>query len=490
MMSRAPKTPWRIGIAQKLALIVGASLCALLVGTSILSTNEIEKRTLGALERQGDAIASTLNHTFEVLVDEGALVQLQRITANTAFLPDVAGVKVIDKAGKVLACTDRTQIGTSDNSPAVLDVLGRDDFAPRVSLTETEIVIVRPLFSGRYSSNTGSGLVGAVVVSMDRRATYAEAAAAERRIQLAQLVVYGLLSLVVAFALHSIVVKRLSALADAARRTRAGDYAGRANISGNDELGDVAEAFDEMAAEIERTVGTLEENVASRTAALALSLAEKSKINEQLENAKKEVEAALDEKSKAHEQLKTAQKEVETALDDSMQANEALAAAHDDLERTYGQLVAAMQERVALAETVRVLSTPVIRVYKGILTMPLVGTIDKARAKQIEEALLAGIDRNDADEVILDLSGVPFVDIETATALIRARRCGELLGARVSFVGLRGDVARNVVAAGLDLSGLATQKDLENALVLALRRRGIRLLGRNQRIRGLRPDEA
>jgi rsbT co-antagonist protein RsbR len=369
---------------------------------------------------------------------------------------------------------------------------------------------VRPLFSGRYASGTDSGLVGAVEVVLDRTAMQASANDTALSLLAIQLGAYALLSVLVAIALRSLVVNPLGLLVEAAERARRGDRSARTEIRTKDELGTLSEAFDAMAAEVERTVDTLEAQVAARTKALAeevrartkalqelevahtetslanaelraaqgeleMALAEKSHANEELRAAQGKLEMALAEKSRANEELGVARDELEIALDDSMQANEALARANADLEKAHVDLVASVEEQLRLAETVRELSTPVMRIHRGILTMPLVGHIDEARARQIEEKLLAGIERYDAHEVILDLSGVPFVDVEVARALVRARRCAELVGARVSLVGLRGDVAMSVVRAGVDLSGMTTLADLESALVRSLRRRGFEI---------------
>jgi len=128
-----------------------------------------------------------------------------------------------------------------------------------------------------------------------------------------------------------------------------------------------------------------------------------------------------------------------------------------------------------MAETITELSTPVMRVFSGVITMPLVGKIDEARAKQVETKLLAGIERHDATDVILDLSGVPDVDVDVARAIVRARRCAELVGARVTLVGLRADVAKSVVRSGVDLSGQTTLADLESAIARTLGRRGLEI---------------
>ena len=482
----------RLGLAGKLSLFVGVVLFGLLAVTSVLSLRVAERAAVVTLERQGDAIASTLNHSFEVLVNQGELTQLQRVAANTAFLPDVEHVTVVDAKGVILASTDRTALGKPTNSTRIREALGHDEYVAEVYHDEGKLVFVRPLFSGKYTTGTDSGIVGVIEVGLDRRAMQARANEKARLLLSIQLGAYLLLSILVALALRALVVKPLVELAAVARRAQAGDRGARMGRRSGDELGVVSEAFDAMAAEVEQTVATLEETVAARTRALAEEVrartqalesleaahAEKSRANDELRAAKVALERALGDKSHANDELRAAKLHLEAALDDSLRANEAVALAHADLERTHGALVTSMAERLALAETIQELSTPVMRIYPGILTMPLVGRIDAARAKQIEAKLLAGIERHDAAEVLVDLSGVPYVDVEVARALVRAKRCGELVGARVSLVGLRADVARCVAQSGLDLTGLTTRADLEQGLLAALRRRGLTIRAR------------
>jgi anti-anti-sigma regulatory factor/HAMP domain-containing protein len=463
-----PLTSSRLGLAGKLVLLVGVLLVALSVGMSVLSLQVAKREARESLGREGDAIATTLNHTFEVLLEQGTNTPMQRVAANSALLPDVREVTVVDLGGNVLASSNRAALGKPSRSPYLMPLITRGDVLPETYEEEASLVIVRPLLGGKYKTNTDSGLVGAVEVVLDRRGMIDKAERKALGLLGVQLGGYALLSALLVLVLRQLVVGPLYRLATAARRHRAGERGVRTRIRTRDEIGIVSEAFDEMAREVQRTVATLEDRVKRRTAALAEEVDARTAALDELAEAHAET-------TRAHEELRRAHDETERALGDAMHANTALESAHADLHRAHEELVASMHERLRLAETVKALSTPVLRVHRGLIAMPLVGSIDAARAKQIETSLLAGIERHDARRVILDLSGVPIVDVEVARALVRARRCAELVGARVTLVGMSGQVAMSVVRAGLDLSGLVTLADLESGLVHALGRMGLEI---------------
>ncbi|MEO5727962.1 MAG: STAS domain-containing protein, partial [Byssovorax sp.] len=104
----------------------------------------------------------------------------------------------------------------------------------------------------------------------------------------------------------------------------------------------------------------------------------------------------------------------------------------------------ALQEQVIEAQqaALRELSTPLLPLTEGVLAMPLIGTIDSARASEILETLLQGITERRAHTAILDITGVREVDVQTADALVGAARAARLLGARVILTGVSPAVAR------------------------------------------------
>jgi rsbT co-antagonist protein RsbR len=133
----------------------------------------------------------------------------------------------------------------------------------------------------------------------------------------------------------------------------------------------------------------------------------------------------------------------------------------------------AYETQARLLEVVRELSTPVIPLYRGILVLPLVGTIDSSRSAQIMDALLAAVVRDQASVVILDVTGVAVVDSGVADHLLRSIRATSLLGASCVLVGISPVVAQTMVALGVDLSEVVTRGDLEAGVAHALRLLGL-----------------
>lgn len=145
----------------------------------------------------------------------------------------------------------------------------------------------------------------------------------------------------------------------------------------------------------------------------------------------------------------------------------------------------AMQKELAwfatqreLLDVIQELSTPVIPVHEGILVVPLVGTIDSARGARLLEMLLQGIERHRAETVLIDITGVPVLDADVADRLLQATRAASLLGATCVLVGASPDVARTLVAHGIDLGNLLTQSDLQAGIRHALARQGKAIVAR------------
>ncbi len=135
-------------------------------------------------------------------------------------------------------------------------------------------------------------------------------------------------------------------------------------------------------------------------------------------------------------------------------------------------------ERLALREQVieaqqaalRELSTPLLPLAKGVLAMPLIGTIDSARASEILETLLQGINEQRAHTAILDITGVREIDVQTADALVGAARAARLLGARVILTGVSPAVAQTLVTLDANLDGIAILATLASGIAHALSR--------------------
>ncbi len=121
-------------------------------------------------------------------------------------------------------------------------------------------------------------------------------------------------------------------------------------------------------------------------------------------------------------------------------------------------------QKIALQE----LSAPLIPVFDGISVMPLVGTIDTERAKQIMESLLNGVVRNRSEVVLIDITGVPVVDTMVAHHIIQAADAVRLVGAKCMLVGIRPEIAQTIVNLGINLNQITTKNTLKKGIESAL----------------------
>src|SRR6202012_5051327 len=124
------------------------------------------------------------------------------------------------------------------------------------------------------------------------------------------------------------------------------------------------------------------------------------------------------------------------------------------------------REEVILRQTDEIseISTPVIRVWDGILALPIIGTLDSARTQVVMESLLSQIVDTGSSITILDISGVPAVDSLVAQHLIKTVSATRLMGAECIISGIRPEIAQTIVHLGIDLSGIITKASLASAL--------------------------
>ncbi len=141
-------------------------------------------------------------------------------------------------------------------------------------------------------------------------------------------------------------------------------------------------------------------------------------------------------------------------------------------ERLQQEIIEAQQQ------TLRELSTPIIPVMDRILVMPLIGSIDTMRARDITRSLLAGIREHRAKVVILDITGVPIVDSGVADHLNKTIQAARLKGAHTIITGISDAVAETIVDLGIDWSGIETLSDLQTGLIVALNSLGVKLVQR------------
>lgn len=124
------------------------------------------------------------------------------------------------------------------------------------------------------------------------------------------------------------------------------------------------------------------------------------------------------------------------------------------------------REEVILRQTDEIaeISTPVIRVWEGIVALPIIGTLDSARTQTVMESLLQEIVESESTIAILDISGVPAVDSLVAQHLIKTVAATRLMGAECIISGIRPEIAQTVVHLGIDLSNIVTKSTLASAL--------------------------
>lgn len=133
------------------------------------------------------------------------------------------------------------------------------------------------------------------------------------------------------------------------------------------------------------------------------------------------------------------------------------------------------RQRLQLMEV----ATPVIKLWEGIVAVPLIGTLDSARSQVVMERLLDSIVEQHARFAILDITGVPTVDSLVAQHLMKTVAAARLMGAECIVSGIRPPIAQTIVHLGIDLSSVLTRTSLADALAYALRQLGTDIVSRD-----------
>lgn len=118
------------------------------------------------------------------------------------------------------------------------------------------------------------------------------------------------------------------------------------------------------------------------------------------------------------------------------------------------------------------LSTPVVKLWEGILALPLIGTLDSARTQVVMESLLESIVQTNSLVAIIDITGVPTVDTVVAQHLLKTVTAARLMGADCIISGVRPQIAQTIVHLGINLLDVTTKATLSDAFSLALRKTG------------------
>lgn len=133
------------------------------------------------------------------------------------------------------------------------------------------------------------------------------------------------------------------------------------------------------------------------------------------------------------------------------------------------------------AEELLELSTPVVKLWEGVVAVPLVGTLDSARTQVVMEKLLQTLVETGSEHAIIDITGVPAVDTQVAQHLLKTVVAARLMGAECIISGIRPQIAQTIVALGIEFGDIPTKATLADALVAALRRSGSEVVARQVR---------
>jgi rsbT co-antagonist protein RsbR len=138
---------------------------------------------------------------------------------------------------------------------------------------------------------------------------------------------------------------------------------------------------------------------------------------------------------------------------------------------TFDSYVRVREELMAdQAEQLLELSTPVVKLWEGVVAVPLVGTLDSARAQVVMERLLQTLVDTGSPYAIIDITGVPAVDTQVAQHILKTVVAARLMGADCIISGIRPQIAQTIVALGIEFGDIATKASLADALrhVIAL----------------------
>lgn len=118
------------------------------------------------------------------------------------------------------------------------------------------------------------------------------------------------------------------------------------------------------------------------------------------------------------------------------------------------------------------LSTPVVKLWEGILALPVIGTLDSSRTQVVMENLLQTVVATNSKYAIIDITGVPTVDTLVAQHLLKTITAARLMGAECIISGVRPQIAQTIVHLGINLEDVVTKAKLSDAFALALHRSG------------------
>jgi len=152
----------------------------------------------------------------------------------------------------------------------------------------------------------------------------------------------------------------------------------------------------------------------------------------------------------------------------------------DDLALLTFETYVTARERVIAdqSEQLLELSTPVVKLWEGVVAVPLVGTLDSARTQVVMENLLQTLVDTGSEHAIIDITGVAAVDTQVAQHLLKTVVAARLMGAQCIVSGIRPQIAQTIVALGIEFGDIITKATLADALILCLRNSGFEVTRR------------
>jgi rsbT co-antagonist protein RsbR len=130
------------------------------------------------------------------------------------------------------------------------------------------------------------------------------------------------------------------------------------------------------------------------------------------------------------------------------------------------------------AEQLLELTTPVVKLWEGVVAVPLIGTLDSARTQIVMEKLLQTLVDTGSEHAIIDITGVPAVDTEVAQHLLKTVVAARLMGAECTISGIRPQIAQTIVTLGIEFGDITTKSSLADALLHAMRGTGVEVVRR------------
>ncbi|GAA3547332.1 STAS domain-containing protein [Nonomuraea rosea] len=151
----------------------------------------------------------------------------------------------------------------------------------------------------------------------------------------------------------------------------------------------------------------------------------------------------------------------------------------DDLGLLTFETYVEAREQIILdqAEQLLELSTPVVKLWEGIVAVPLIGTLDSARTQVVMEKLLQTLVDTGAEHAVIDITGVPAVDTQVAQHLLKTVVAARLMGAECVISGIRPQIAHTIVTLGIEFGDIVTKSSLADALAHAFQRGGVKVIG-------------